>query len=77
MAGSSRRYTLAEVRGAERMAWVSSTGDARADYFYDGIIFWRLGADIPLAAHDAELPARGWWHREGCHCGLCERHRPR
>jgi hypothetical protein len=76
MAGSERRYTLAEIREAERMAWASSSG-ARADYYYDGIIFWRLTATIPVAARDDELPERGWWHGEGCHCTLCERSRGR
>jgi hypothetical protein len=77
MAGSERRYTLAEVCAAERMAWASSADDDRADYYYDGIIFWRLTADVPLAAREQDPPARGWWHREGCHCALCEGSRGR
>lgn len=68
------RLTVAQVREAERMAWASSRGDDTPDYFYDGIIFWRLLPDGEMAgAHPDELPASGWWHREDCPCPLCVR----
>ena len=65
-------YTRDQVLGAERWAWAGKLTAGRAEYFYDGIEFWRGGQEQRASgAGDAETPAEGWWHKPECNCGLC------
>ena len=58
--------------GAERWAWAGKLTAGRAEYFYDGIEFWRRGKSSERQAlAEAETPADGWWHKPECNCGLC------
>jgi hypothetical protein len=63
-------YTLSQVIATERQAWASTTG-SRADFFFDGIIFWRLTLTRRRVADPKELPLEGWWHKTTCNCPLC------
>ena len=57
---------------AERWAWAGKLTAGRAEYFYDGIEFWRRGTSSQRRAPvEAETPADGWWHKPECNCGLC------
>ena len=71
------RYSLSQVLDQERAAW-ASTADAGAhpDFFYDGIIFWRMPPEPgnpPRVAPADDLPVEGWWHKDDCRCNLCRR----
>jgi hypothetical protein len=60
------------VLEAERWAWAGELTGGRAEYFYDGIDFWRRGKSSERRAPaEAETPADGWWHKPECNCGLC------
>ena len=41
-------YTRDQVLGAERWAWAGELTAGRAEYFYDGIEFWRRGKSSDL-----------------------------
>lgn len=65
-------YTRDQVLAAEHWAWAGKVKAGRAEFFYDGINFWRQevrGATRCLAAW--ETPRRGWWHTSTCNCPLC------
>ena len=65
-------YTRDQVLGAERWAWAGELTVGRAEYFYDGIEFWRRGKSSERRVlADAETPADGWWHKPDCNCGPC------
>ena len=65
-------YTRDQVLGAERWAWAGELTAGRAEYFYDGIEFWRRGKSSERRAlAEAETPAGGWWHKPECNCGPC------
>jgi hypothetical protein len=70
------RYTLCQIEAMERPAWAwASSGHAdESDFFYDGIVFWKL---VPhgkqRAAFAQDLPQEGWWHRDECACLACRR----
>jgi hypothetical protein len=69
----TRTYTRDQVLGAERRAWAGKLTAGRAEYFYDGIEFWRQGKRSERRAlTEAEAPAGGWWHKSECNCGLCQ-----
>jgi hypothetical protein len=64
------------VLGAERWAWAGKLAAGRAEYFYDGLSFWRQDKGSERRAErrmlaEAETPAEGWWHKPECNCGLC------
>ena len=67
-------YSLAQVREVERMAWACSADAAQPDFYFDGIIFWRLtpGGE-QVVAQEEELPECGWWHKADCNCRLCRK----
>lgn len=69
-------YTRVQVLGAERWAWAGKLAAGRAEYFYDGIDFWRRDKGSERRSErrmlaEAESPAEGWWHKPECNCGLC------
>ena len=65
-------YTLRQVLEAERWAWAGEVVGQRAEFFYDGIEFWRRGrSGGPRPAARLETPAEGWWHKPSCRCPLC------
>lgn len=65
-------YTRDQVLGAERLAWAGKLTAGRAEYFYDGIEFWRRGKSSERRVlAEAETPAEGWWHKPECNCGPC------
>ena len=73
---STPTYTRGQVLGAERWAWAGKLTGGRAEYFYDGIVFWRRDKGSERRSErrmlaEAEAPAEGWWHKPECNCGLC------
>ena len=72
MEGEDQDYSRDEVLAAERWAWAGEVTGERAEFFYDGIDFWRQGArGRTQAVRPGQTPRSGWWHQEGCNCPLC------
>ncbi len=66
------RYTREQVLDAERRVWVGSQAAEMAEFFYDGIAFWRRArGGQALAVGAPQTPQEGWRHKEGCNCTLC------
>jgi hypothetical protein len=69
-------YTRDQVANAERWAWAGEVLAGRAEFFFDGISFWRQDAYTATRTIAAgEAPRRGWWHMSACDCRLCRARR--
>jgi hypothetical protein len=69
---SASHYTIEQVMKAERVSWTPPRGPGEAEYYFDGIHFWRQWvAGARRLAYPNEPPARGWRHRDDCNCALC------
>jgi hypothetical protein len=69
---SATHYTIEQVMKAERVSWTRPRHPDEAEYYFDGISFWRrwvTGAKRP--AFPNEVPSGGWQHRDDCNCALC------
>ena len=66
-------YTLGQVLQAERWAWAGHVVGKHAEFFYDGIEFWRQDRSGSVrAVSRLETPPDGWWHKPDCNCGPCK-----
>jgi hypothetical protein len=65
-------YTRVQVADLERWAWAGRVVAGRAQFFFDGISFWRQeGSNAVRTIAAEETPHRGWWHGVACTCALC------
>lgn len=65
-------YSRDDVLRADRWAWAGELRGRRAEFFYDGLEFWRqLRGGERQAASRLDAPADGWWHKPACNCPLC------
>ena len=64
--------TRDQVKKAERPAWARAYVGGPEEYYYDGIYFWHVPADLgSRAVAEDSTPRAPWRHRAACNCPLC------
>jgi hypothetical protein len=72
MDAERQTYSRYQILCAEREAWFDGGPVGSDSFYYDGMSFWRLGANGKQRLIPSwRTPGHGWRHATDCRCDLC------